>query len=292
MAVREGKRKKYGVRIPSNFGLDFGERRKRTSWRSSERREIRESRIELYKKTGNFLNGRRDARLRHSSFCGAFSVVMFSVGLFPVPLVRCDFLEGAPLLLPSTPLPNRKEARQMKLYKTISEESAIDYLQTGKLEVELADGAQGVISFQSEIMLHMVNKHCVILEFDVRNESTLYGSRRPLSDGRFMELIRSHGCDENSEQKWTHKLGDDFRLVSITILPKCGIDWRFVRLCLKAAGNDDTSIKVMREWTAVDSFAAVYIDEEYLLGSDGLFCLKYNPNHPHDRDKIHVKDVE
>ena len=97
---------------PSDFGLYFGERLKRTFWRSGERREIRESRIELYKKTGNFLNGRRDTRLRHSSFCGAFSVVMFSVGLFPVPLVRCDFLEGAPLLLPSTPIPNRKEARQ------------------------------------------------------------------------------------------------------------------------------------------------------------------------------------
>ena len=85
----EVRRKKEEVR--TDFNLDFGERRKRTSWRSSERREIRESRIELYKKTGNFLNGRRDARLRHSSFCGAFSVVMFSVGLFPVPLVRCDF---------------------------------------------------------------------------------------------------------------------------------------------------------------------------------------------------------
>ena len=40
-------RKKEEVRIPSDFDLDFGERRKRTSWRSSERREIRESRIEL-----------------------------------------------------------------------------------------------------------------------------------------------------------------------------------------------------------------------------------------------------
>ena len=52
-------RKKEEVRIPSDLGLDFGERRKRTSWRSSERREIRESRIELRQKTGNFLTTRR-----------------------------------------------------------------------------------------------------------------------------------------------------------------------------------------------------------------------------------------
>ena len=42
----QGRKKEEG-RIPSDFDLGFGERRKRTSWRSSERREIRESRIEL-----------------------------------------------------------------------------------------------------------------------------------------------------------------------------------------------------------------------------------------------------
>ena len=40
-------REKEEERIPSDFDLGFGERRKRTSRRTSERREMRELRIKL-----------------------------------------------------------------------------------------------------------------------------------------------------------------------------------------------------------------------------------------------------
>ena len=43
----EVRREKEEERIPSDFDLGFGERRKRTFRRSSERREMRESRIKL-----------------------------------------------------------------------------------------------------------------------------------------------------------------------------------------------------------------------------------------------------
>ena len=47
-ALRYGGQGRKKEEVRTDFDLDFGERRKRTSWRSSERREIRESRIGKY----------------------------------------------------------------------------------------------------------------------------------------------------------------------------------------------------------------------------------------------------
>ena len=78
--------------------------------------------------------------MRHSSFCGAFSVIMFSVGLFPVPLVRYDFLEGAPLLLPSTPPPKPRGGAAMKLYKYTTADDCLAAIRVIRLKLStLAD---------------------------------------------------------------------------------------------------------------------------------------------------------
>ena len=221
----------------------------------------------------------------------AYFPILFHSRLLAVPLLRLNF-ESAPLFFCrrrplATTSGERRRRRVVRIYKTLKQDSAVEFLQTGELEVASGNGLQGVITFQSEVFLHTVNKTLVLFEFETSKKLCSCSA----SGGLSLELVRFNDGQCDITQKWTHKLGADFALISIALFPKCDLDWRLARSCLRSHGRDDVVIKVMQEWQD-KSHSAVYVDEEYVTDSRGLMCLKYNPNHSWFRDETVVKETE
>lgn len=175
----------------------------------------------------------------------------------------------------------------MKFYKYTSGKCGYDYLHTGKVEVDPCDDKHGIVSLATQPWSEAGRSNGVILEFEVpdglclpRMVCTRNGDRVVQVDLSDCELIDSSHL---------YKLSDDFNLKTFIIGIDCQMRWQFARSWLKKMGKGDVAIKILRPHP--DNGLA-RVDEEYRADDQGLYCLKWNPNHPDKRDPIRVEDVD
>ena len=130
----------------------------------------------------------------------------------------------------------------MRLYKAMSEKSTVKYLHSGTVNVDAEDNIHGLIRFSEELPVHAISLQNVVLEFDVPSVSGFYQYSTPLDNGWELKLVRSRPTASRN-QEWMHLLDDNFKLISITLPPKCKIDQKVIRSRLAEIGKDDVVIK-------------------------------------------------
>ena len=175
----------------------------------------------------------------------------------------------------------------MKLYKFLDEQCAIEYLLTGRIRVASVGDRYGVILFSSARQFDHIPVSGVMLEFDTIGDLTLARTNCFRESDRALQV--NLGDCEKDGSLYMYRLWGDFKLVSVALSHDCKKDWRFVRSCLKKLSKGDVTIlclQVCRDGNKV------YVDEEYRMGADGLYCLKWNVNRPSSRDRLGVVDVD
>ena len=130
----------------------------------------------------------------------------------------------------------------MRLYKAMKTEDAEYYLREGLLCVESEDSACGKITFLERFAPNTIPQSNVVLEFEVASVDSLYKvDETPITHGWMLELIRPK--EAQADSRWYHRIGDDFKLVAVTILRECKIDCKKIRKVLDEKGRYDVAIK-------------------------------------------------
>jgi hypothetical protein len=170
----------------------------------------------------------------------------------------------------------------------MSANSAYDYLHTGDIEVERCDTQRGIISFTTKSWLtepNLLSADGVVLEFD--NSGDFILQHKDLSRNGDKEILVDLANCELGDSSYLYKLSDELRLDAFTIAPNCQISWKYVRSRLKYMRKGDVGIRfLMRHENRL------YRNEEYRQDDQGLWSLKYNPNHPDVYDRSRVEDLE
>ena len=175
----------------------------------------------------------------------------------------------------------------MKLYKYLNPKCAYFYLHTGEVEVEKCEDQNGIISFSTKPWYSpgLMTSDGAVLEINEPDNSILprMVCCRGIDNVIHVNLLSCKLLGTS----YFGRINPDLRLDSFTIGPDCQMNWRYVRSCLKRLGKGDTAITLLK----IDANSGkLYRDEEYRTEDHGLYCLKYNHNHPSVRDKIYVKD--
>ena len=130
----------------------------------------------------------------------------------------------------------------MSLYKAMKTEDAEYYLREDLLCVESEDSVCGMITFLERFAPNTIPQSNVMFEFEVASVDSLYKvDETPITHCRILELIRPNGAQVDS--RWYHRIGDDFKLVAVTILRECKIDCKMIRMLLDEKGRHDVDIK-------------------------------------------------
>ena len=175
----------------------------------------------------------------------------------------------------------------MKLYKYTSGKCGYDYLHTGKVEVEPCDDKHGIVSLATQPWSQLGRATGVVLEFEVPGNPALPCKGYSPDSDRVIQVDLSD-C-ELIDSSHLYKLNDNFNLEAFIIGIDCQMRWQFARSWLKKMGKGNAAIKILK---VHPDNGGVIVDEEYRTDKQGLYCLKWNLNHPHERDVKRLEDVD
>ena len=173
----------------------------------------------------------------------------------------------------------------MKLYKYITTEEAVVFLQLARVKVSMYETC-GMVSFsrQSWKIHRGGDMQQIVFQFEI----TPQGKKIDWVSENTIRITKNE-CEFIDGNTWC-KLGKGFMLKEVILYPSCQLTWDEIRKSLLPQHKEVIAIKKLSR----SENGQLIVDEEYRFDEAKPCCYRFNANHPswRNREVLNLSDEQ